>query len=134
MSNWKSDVRAAIDAERKAAQQRRTFVDALCKEICAAPPVAKSMKMLSSEPTIFAISFSDLSASGCINLTPEYYSQKKQSQMVESVLRTAATTSRVIERISKLAEEKVVVINKTRFALNPSTCKVLTDTLAEAAV
>lgn len=134
MSNWKTDVRAAIDAERKAAQQRRTFVDALCNEIRAAPPVAKSRREICSEPTIFAISFSDLSVAGCINLTPEYYSQEKQAQMVESVLRTAATTSSVIDRIGKLAEEKVVVINKTRFALNPSTCKVLTDTLAEAAV
>jgi len=129
---FNANLQDAIQAEKKAEQVRTAFVDALCEEIHKAAPEVKTTR-ISDSPVIFSVPFSQLASEGRFNLTPEYFSQDAQADLVKSALKSASSMASTVKKIEEISTAKAVNGNsKNRFALNGVTCNILQDAIKGA--
>lgn len=129
---FNANLQDAIQAEKKAEQVRIAFVDALCEKIRKATPRVKTTR-ISDSPVIFSVPFNQLASEGRFNLTPEYYSQDAQADLVKSALKSASSMASTVKKIEEISTAKAVNGNsKNRFALNGVTCNILQDAIKGA--
>lgn len=132
---FNANLQEAIQAEKKAEQVRIAFVDALCEKIRKATPGVKTTR-ISDSPVTFSVPFSQLASEGRFNLTPEYYSQDAQADLVKSALKSASSMTSTVKKIEEISTAKAVIsVNggfKKRFALNGVTCNILQDAIKGA--
>lgn len=118
----------AIDAQKKFKKEMETFIDILVEQIKVSP--LPGVKMCSNSPEIFLVPYSTITSSKNNNLSAEFYSQNSQARLVKTALSSHIKTGDVIalaETLKEMVEKKSVMVNKTRYALNPSTLTVLTS-------
>lgn len=132
---FNANLQEAIKAEKKSEQIRTAFVDALCEKIRKAAPEVKTGR-ISDSPVMFSVPFSRLASEGCFNLSPEYYSQDAQADLVKSALKSASSMTSTVKKIEEISTAKAVISvnggSKNRFALNDVTCNILQDAIKGA--
>lgn len=116
----------AINAQKKFKKEMETFIDILVEQIKVSP--LPGVKVCSDSPEIILVPYSTITSSKNINLSAEFYSQNSQARLVRAALSSYIAKGDVIglaETLKKMADTESVLVNKTRYALNPRTLKVL---------
>ncbi len=65
-----------------------------------------------------------------LNLSAEYYDSEAQAKIVNAALIECQTVTSFVDRITKIIEDRNVIIKKNRFALNPFTIAILKEAIS----
>ena len=65
-----------------------------------------------------------------LNLSAEYYDSEAQARIVSDALNGCQTVTSFVNRITKIIQDRNVIVQKNRFALNPSTIAILKEAIS----
>lgn len=85
---------------------------------------------ISKAPVCFMMSFRTIAENGRVNLSAEYYSGELQANLVEKVLAVSmknGSVNGVLDKLMEITDKQSVTVNKTTYALNLTTVRILKD-------
>lgn len=118
-------IRKEAELEAITAQMKSDIVEA----VETAQPLDGVKPIEGAGLNCFTVQFSTICKQPTLNLSSEYYSQISQSAIVNRALASYSRATDIVARVENMIEEEQVVVNKEKYALNPSTIKALQTAL-----
>lgn len=116
-------LKQCLEFEKQYAKLRAELVSEIGKKIKSQPTSAKKIE---GSCRMFSVSFSELTS---WNLSPEFYDQEAQADIVVQKLTAATDMQSLMNHIQNMVEKKNTQIGKTTYHLNPKTITVLQEVL-----
>lgn len=125
------ELRKLAVMERTIREKLKTFCDSLYEEIKEMPSLEGAMPYLSTSGTVqygcclVGLSVIKNSGSSGMILSPHYYIQEKQAQIVKDGLRGTDSVTGILGRMREMYEQKRVRVGSVSYILNPVTLGIL---------
>ena len=75
-------------------------------------------KTISKDPRIITVSLKEVQSLGAFNLSPEYYDSGYQIELISKKIKDLTTIRETRDLISKIIDEKRIIINKDKTPIN----------------
>ena len=118
-------LKQCLEIERQTAKLRADFVNEIGEKIKAQPTTAKKIENTGS-CRMFTVNFSELTS---WNLSPEFYDQEMQAEIVTQRLHATSNVYSLMNHIKDMVDKKSTRVGSTTYRLNPKTIAVLQEVL-----
>ena len=116
-------LKQCLEIERQTAKLRADFVNEIGEKIKAQPTTAKKIE---GSCRMFSVQFSELTN---WNLSPEFYDQEMQAEIVTQILHATSDVYSLMSHIKDMVNKQSTRVGSTTYRLNPKTIAVLQEVL-----